>query len=80
MRQATHTTGGRDAGGHAATREPAALLDVGGAASMLGCSPRHVYRLSDSGRMPRPVKVGRLVRWRRGDLEEWIGDGCPSCR
>ena len=39
------------------------LLDVQTVAGMLGCSPRHVYRLSDAGRMPGPVKLGSLVRW-----------------
>lgn len=67
--------------------EPSAkLLDVQAVAEMLGCSTRHVYRLSDSGRMPRPVKLGSLVRWRRstGDpmtgLDDWVTAGCPSCR
>lgn len=59
---------------------PPALLDVGQTAAMLGCSERHVYRLSDSGRMPRPVKLGRLIRWNRAELEQWMAAGCPSCR
>ena len=63
---------------------PAAqLLDVTAVAEMLGCSARHVYRLSDAGRMPRPVKLGSLVRWKAtgpGSLAEWIDQGCPSCR
>jgi len=57
-------------------KESAALLDVKAVAEMLTCSARHVYRLSDSGEMPRPVKVGHLVRWRRKELEDWIADGC----
>ena len=59
---------------------PAALLDVRAVAAELGCSQRHVYRLADAGRMPAPVKLGALVRWRRAELSEWIADGCPSCR
>ena len=55
----------------------AALLDVGAVADLLSCSTRHVYRLSDAGRMPRPVKLGALVRWRRDEVEEWIVQGCP---
>ena len=61
----------------------AQLLDVQAVAEMCGCSTRHVYRLSDAGRMPRPVKLGALVRWKAtgpGSLAEWIDDGCPSCR
>lgn len=55
----------------------AALLDVQAVAALLGCSPRTVYRLSDAGRMPRPIKLGALVRWNRATLESWIADGCP---
>lgn len=55
----------------------AQLLDVKTVALMCGCSPRHVYRLSDSGKMPRPVKLGALVRWSKTAIESWIGEGCP---
>jgi excisionase family DNA binding protein len=41
-----------------------------------GVSKRMVYRLSSSGRMPRKIKLGRLARWRRSDLDEWIAGGC----
>lgn len=59
--------------------EPA-LLDVRQVAGLLGCSARTVYRLADTGRMPRPVKLGALVRWRKFEVEDWIAAGCPSCR
>lgn len=66
--------------------EPPALLTVRQVAETLGCSPRHVYRLADAGRMPRPVRLGSLIRWRRqtGDpttgIEDWIDAGCPAVR
>lgn len=56
------------------------LLDVQAVAEMLGCSARHVYRLSDAGKMPRPVKLGALVRWSKATIEEWVAAGCPACR
>lgn len=56
------------------------MLDVKQVATMLSCSPRTVYRLADYGRMPRPVKLGALVRWPKAVLDKWIADGCPSCR
>ena len=59
--------------------EHTALLGVGEVAALLGCSTRHVRRLSDSSRMPPPLKLGSLVRWERSVLEEWIGEGCPRC-
>lgn len=59
---------------------PPALLDVQAVAHLCDCSPRHVYRMSDAGRMPAPVRIGALVRWSRKDLEEWIASGCKPCR
>ncbi len=60
--------------------EEVRLLDVNAVAQFLSCSTRHVYRLADSGRMPRPRKLGALVRWDRQELEKWLAGGCPSCR
>ena len=61
--------------------EPSAkLLDVQAVAEMLGCSQRHVYRLSDAGRMPSPVKLGSLVRWSAAAIREWIEGGCKPVR
>jgi excisionase family DNA binding protein len=60
--------------------EEVRLLDVNAVARFLSCSARHVYRLADSGRMPRPQKLGALVRWDRIELEKWLADGCRECR
>jgi excisionase family DNA binding protein len=57
-----------------------ALLDVRGVAALLGCSPRHIYRLADAGRMPAPVRIGALVRWPRAAVEAWIAGGCRPIR
>jgi excisionase family DNA binding protein len=46
----------------------------------LNCSARHVRRLADAGRMPKPIKLGSLVRFLRTDVEQWIADGCPNVR
>lgn len=63
-----------------AAEASARLLDVEGVAELLACSPRHVYRLSDSGRMPAPVRLGSLVRWSASAILEWIDQGCPAVR
>ena len=60
--------------------EDVRLLDVQAVAQLLSCSTRHVYRLADAGRMPRPRKLGTLVRWDRHELEKWLTDDCPVCR
>ena len=56
------------------------LADARQVAAMLGISARHVYRLTDAGLMPRPLKLGNCVRWDLDVIGEWINSGCPSCR
>ena len=63
-----------------AREDAAELLDVRAVAALLDCSPRHVYRLADAGRMPPPVKLGALVRWARRGIETWIAEGCQPVR
>jgi predicted DNA-binding transcriptional regulator AlpA len=29
---------------------------------------------------PAPLRLSKLVRLRRSDIEQWIADGCPRCR
>ena len=60
--------------------EPARLLTVEAVAALLAVSSRHVYRLADSGQMPRPVKLGRSNRWDREVVENWIRESCPPVR
>jgi len=55
-----------------------ALMTINEVARLLNCSTRTVYRLNDAGRMPRPVRLGSLLRWNRQEIERWIADGCPA--
>ena len=66
--------------GAAADGRSALMLTVGDVAALLACSPRTVYRLADSGRMPPPVRLGALVRWPRETIDTWVAGGCPNCR
>lgn len=54
------------------------LLCVQEVAELLHCSIRHVYRLSESDQMPRPLKIGSLNRWSQSAIEDWINSGCPA--
>lgn len=75
----TNASGERIAGPDSGPVVTAELLDIKAVASLLGgCSRRHIYRLSDAGRMPRPIKLGNLVRWRLVELQAWIDAGCPT--
>ena len=53
------------------------LLDVRGVASEMSVSIAHVRRLAAAGLMPPPVKLGRILRWRRAAISAWIASGCP---
>jgi excisionase family DNA binding protein len=53
------------------------MLTVADVAAMLACSTKTVYRLVDRGAIPRPVRLGGMLRWHRAQLERWLADGCP---
>jgi prophage regulatory protein len=53
------------------------LLDVRQVAELLGVSSRQVYRLTDGGALPRPLRLGGSVRWDRDAIDRWIAAGCP---
>jgi|6_EtaG_2_1085325.scaffolds.fasta_scaffold453371_2 excisionase family DNA binding protein len=46
-------------------------------ASLLAIRKDTVYRWNRSGMMPEAIKIGKILRWQRNDVEEWIADGCP---
>jgi excisionase family DNA binding protein len=54
------------------------LLTQSDAAKYLHVSGRTLERLRVSGGGPVYVKLGRLVRYRTADLEEWIAAHCVS--
>ena len=61
---------------HAAELERLALPDAG-VAKLLSISKRHVHALNASGRLPRPIRLGRSVRWRADEIRAWLDAGCP---
>ncbi|MBD3672369.1 MAG: helix-turn-helix domain-containing protein [Planctomycetaceae bacterium] len=54
------------------------LLPASEAARLLGISKRHLHTLNVSGRLPRPIRLGRSVRWNAEELRAWIAVGCPE--
>jgi len=57
-------------------RKDGDLLDAGEVARMLNVGVRSIWRWSDARRMPAPVRLGRLRRWRLLDIVKWIENGC----
>lgn len=77
MTTQVHAADGRTVGPELRPAVAAELLDVRAVAALLGgCSTRHVFRLADAGRMPKPIRLGSLVRWRRAEVMRWIEGGC----
>jgi excisionase family DNA binding protein len=54
------------------------LLRVTEASKLTGVSTRTFWKLIASGRAPEVVRIGRAVRIRASDLDQWIKLGCPS--
>lgn len=54
------------------------VVDTHGVARLLALSERTVRSLNASGRLPRPLALGRRRLWSRRELEEWIEAGTPG--
>jgi predicted DNA-binding transcriptional regulator AlpA len=57
--------------------EPLAI-DAADVGKLLGVSERHVWSMNSRGRLPRPIRLGRAVRWRVAELQAWLAAGCPE--
>jgi excisionase family DNA binding protein len=60
-----------------ATVDREALLTADEAAAQLRVEPSWMYRAAKEGYFPS-VKVGRYVRFRQGDVTDWIRTGGRS--
>ncbi len=54
------------------------LLTAEELAIKLKISPRTLWRLLASAKIPEPIRFGGNTRWRLFEIETWIGRGCPS--
>jgi len=56
----------------------ALLVDAAEAARLLGISRTTFFGQLASGRIgPRPIRIGRCLRFSREEMERWCGAGCP---
>ncbi len=46
--------------------------DVPDLAALLKCSERHIRRMIDAREIPGMIRLGRLVRFHRGVIDEWL--------
>jgi len=54
------------------------LLNAKGLAHLLQVSERQVWRMDCTAMLPSAVTIGRLKRWSRSRIVEWIEKGCPA--
>lgn len=48
------------------------------AAAIVGVSRRSWWRFVGQGQAPKPIRLGRCVRWRVAEIRAWIEKGCIS--
>ncbi len=64
-----------------AAQSPApATYDSPDVAHVLQVSLRHVRRLDARRVIPGRMTIGRLVRYRRDAVDQWVAAGCPIPR
>jgi excisionase family DNA binding protein len=54
--------------------------DLDDLADLFGSSRRHVERLASAGELPGLYRVGRLVRFQRAAIDQWLARGGSDSR
>ena len=58
-------------------QEPTAI-GASDLARRVGVSLRHVRRMDSMGKIPKPVRIGKSVRWVVSEIEAWLKAGAPD--
>ena len=51
---------------------PESLLDSQSLADYLGITRKALYNALGRNQLPSPIRIGGRLRWRRGDIEQWL--------
>jgi len=46
----------------------------------LGVSERAIWKWNAAEKLPKPIRLGRSVRWDLDEMERWIDASCPARR
>lgn len=49
-------------------------------AAILGCSRATVWAMAKAGKIPAPVKIGSMARWRLSDIQDAINQAAANNR
>jgi len=52
------------------------LITAAELAALLQVSTRTLWRLNSARKLPQPVRLGGVVRWRLDEVRNWIAGGC----
>jgi excisionase family DNA binding protein len=52
-----------------------ATYTIADLARLMQCSERHVHRLQSARAIPGAIRIGRLVRFSRRLVDEWLASG-----
>jgi predicted DNA-binding transcriptional regulator AlpA len=44
----------------------------------LGVSLRHIRRMDSAGKLPRPIRLGKVVLWKVDEINAWLNAGAPD--
>ena len=59
-------------------QESSILLPTNEAAALVGANVRTWYTWDQLGFVPKPIRIGAKLFWRRAELLDWIDAGCPK--
>lgn len=52
--------------------EPPVVLTANQVAQSLQVSVRNLRGMVSQGEFPKPIRIGRLVRWSRSTIDRWV--------
>ena len=62
------------------TLETPLALSASQLANQLGVSLRHIRRMDSAQMLPRPIRLGRSIRWPVEEVHNWLKNGAPDRR
>lgn len=54
------------------------LIDTEELAHLLGVAKSTIHRHAAAGKIPKPLRLGGRVLWKRREIEAWVDAGLPS--
>lgn len=62
----------------AASEDTERLISIKTLATILEISTRTIWRLRNEGKLPEPIRLGGVCRWRLAEINQWIAAKCPD--